>query len=293
MARTYVGVSGWSYEWDFFPEVLAKKDRLTYLGRRFNTLEVNGTFYSLQRPDTFRAWREAVPRGFRFAVKGSQYITHSKKLGDVEAPLANFFAQGILRLEDRLGPILWQLPDGFSFREERAREFLELLPGDTEEAARLARKHDDRVEGRSWTKTDRRRRVRHVLEVRDESWLCPELVSAARDSGVALAFSDAGDWRLTEELTAGFIYIRLHGSPETYSSRYSDADLDGWAERIQAWRSGQEPEEARRITERVPPRRKTRDIYVYFDNDSAGHAPNDALRLAERVGADPEPPGGE
>lgn len=296
MARTYIGVSGWSYEsWrgDFYPEGLSRKDELAYVGRRFNSVEINGTFYSLQDPDTFRSWHEATPADFRFAVKGSQYITHSKKLKDPEAALANFFAQGVLLLEDKLGPILWQLPDNFSFDEERAGGFLELLPGNTEEAADLASKHDDRVKGRSWTKTDRRRRVRHALEIRDESWFRPELVRLARRAGVALVFSHAGDWRCTEELTAGFVYLRLHGAPETYASRYDDDGLDRWADRIRRWRSGEEPPDPARITDRKPPRRKTRDIYAYFDNDSRGHAPRDALRLAERVGMDPEPPSGK
>lgn len=292
MARTFIGVSGWTYkawEGDFYPEGISSGKRLSYIGRRFNTVEINGTFYSLKRPDTFRKWHDAVPAYLRFAVKGSRYITHAKKLADAETAMANFFAQGVLRLQGKLGPILWQLPESLTFDAERVDRFLELLPGDTVSAARLASRHDERLEGRSWKETDRRRRLRHVLEVRHESWLSAELVRLARRHGVALAFSHSGKWVYTEEPTAGFVYLRLHGSPKTYASRYGDTDLDGWARRIERWRAAEEPSDAERITERKPPRRKGRDVYVYFDNDAEGHAPHDALRLARRLGFDPEP----
>ncbi len=290
MARSYVGVSGWSYKsWRgrFYPDELPAKRELAYLAERFNAVEVNGTFYSLQRPDTFRQWHESTPSDFLFAVKGSRFITHAKKLLDVREALANFFAQGVLLLREKLGPLLWQLPGSLRFEAERTASFLELLPGNTEEAARLAARHDERVEGRSWTRTDRRRRLRHVLEVRDPRWFCPELVRLLRRYGVALAFSHSGSWPYTEELTAGFVYARLHGEPDTYASRYGGKALDRWAERLRAWRSGEEPADPERITDRRPPRRKSRDLYVFFDNDAEGHAPFDAERLTERIGLNP------
>ncbi|MBW3660528.1 MAG: DUF72 domain-containing protein, partial [Gemmatimonadetes bacterium] len=297
MGQIRIGISGWTYDpWigDFYPEELAKKRRLEYASRRLNSIEINGSFYSLQRPGTYRAWYERTPDDFLFAVKGSRFITHNKKLGDAETPLANFFASGVLRLEEKLGPILWQLPANLAFDEERAESFFELLPRNTEEMAALGRKHDDRVEGRSWTKTDGRRRVRHAVEFRHESWLCAEAVRTARRHGVAFAFADSGKWPYNEELTAGFVYLRLHGSPDTYRSNYGDARLDGYAEKIRSWADGGEPEDAERVTDRVPPRRKSRDVYVYFDNDAELHAPWYALGLAARVGsegdrgADPE-----
>lgn len=290
MARSYVGVSGWSYKsWRgrFYPDELPTKRELVYLSERFNAVEVNGTFYSLQRPDTFRKWHESTPSDFLFAVKGSRFITHAKKLLDVREALANFFAQGVLLLREKLGPLLWQLPGNLRFDAERTASFLELLPRNTEEASRLATRHDERVEGRSWTRTDRRRRLRHVLEVRDPRWFCPELVRLLRRHGAALAFSHSGSWPYTEELTAGFVYARLHGEPQTYASRYGKKELDRWARRLSAWRSGDEPSDAARITDRKPPRRKSRDVYVFFDNDAEGHAPFDAERLAERIGLNP------
>ncbi len=294
MPSTYIGVSGWSYKaWrgDFYPDDLPRRRELAYLSRRFNAVEVNGTFYSLQKPETFRRWREATASDFLFAVKGSRFITHAKKLKEVEKPLANFFAQGVLRLGEKLGPILWQFPASFRFDEARLAAFLELLPRDTEEAARLASRHDERVAGRAHAETDRRRRLRHALEVRRPDWLGPRLVRLLRRHGVALAFSHSADWPYAEELTAGFVYLRLHGAPHTYASEYGAKALGRWAGRIRRWRNGDEPPDAERVTDRKPPRRKGRDVYAFFDNDAEGHAPRDAERLAERVGMDPAPPG--
>ncbi|NIR44262.1 MAG: DUF72 domain-containing protein [Gemmatimonadetes bacterium] len=288
MGKVWVGVSGWSYDgWrgEFYPEELSRSRELEYIGRRFNSVEINGSFYSLLKPDTYRRWYDQVPRDFLFAVKGSRFITHNKKLRDVETPLANFFASGVLALEEKLGPVVWQLSENLRFDPQRVAHFLELLPHDTEAAARLARKHDDRLKGRSWTKTDRNRRMRHAIEIRNESFFDAEFVRIARRNGAAVVLSDAADWRLTEEVTAGFVYIRLHGSEETYASRYDDDQLDRWAERIEAWRAGGQPRRPDTITDRQPPRRKTRDVYVYFDNDQHVHAPKDAERLAERLDA--------
>jgi uncharacterized protein YecE (DUF72 family) len=250
-------------------------------------MEINGSFYSLLKPDTYRRWYEATPSGFVFAVKGSRFITHAKKLRDVETPLANFLASGILTLEEKLGPILWQLPQDFALEPDRLDAFLGLLPHDTEGAARLAAKHDRRVEGRSCTRTGRRRRLRHALEVRREDSLTPETARIARRHGTALVVSDAADWPRREELTAGWVYVRLHGSKRTYASRYRDEELDRWAHRIREWRRGRQPGDATTLTGRKPPPRKERDVYVYFDNDDRAHAPKDALRLAERLGATP------
>jgi uncharacterized protein YecE (DUF72 family) len=287
-----IGVSGWSYKsWSesFFPEDLPQKRQLEYVTRRFNTVEINGTFYSLQAPDTYARWYETAPADFLYGVKGSRFITHNKKLGNTYAPLANFFAQGVLRLKEKLGPILWQLPSSLRFREERVKEFLELLPRDTVEAARLAQDHDQRLKKGVWTKPGRKRRLRHALEPRNESFFQPELVRLLRDHGVGLVVSDAADWPLVEELTAGFVYVRLHGASKTYSSRYTDPELDAWADRIRAWAGGSEPDDARKITDRKPPRRKSRDVFVYFDNDQEAHAPHDALRLMERLGVESGP----
>lgn len=287
MADVRIGISGWRYRgWrgDFYPEGLPQRRELEYASRRLNSIEINGSFYSLQSAESYRRWHAATPRGFLFAVKGGRFITHMKRLKDVDRPLANFFASGVLRLEDKLGPILWQLPPNFRFDAERIGAFLDLLPRDTASAARLARGHGPQVEpGQAWTATDRNRRIRHALEIRHESCFCPEMVRIARDAGVALVFSDAADWPYTEELTAGFVYLRLHGSEKTYASRYDDPALDRLAHAIRQWSRGRQPGDAERITGRKPPSRKSRDVYCYFDNDEKVHAPRDARRLMERL----------
>jgi uncharacterized protein YecE (DUF72 family) len=287
MAEIRIGVSGWSYKsWErsFYPPDLPRKRQLEYLTRRFDTVEVNSSFYSLKKPSVYAEWRETSPPGFVYAVKGSRFISHNKKLRDAEAPLANFLASGILALEDRLGPILWQLPASLRFDPDRIAGFVAMLPRDTEQLARLAKRHDHRVEGRSLLRPDRRRPVRHALEVRNETYFVPEFVQLLRKHRVALVPSDSPEWPLVEEVTADFVYARLHGSRKMYASRYTDRELDEWAERITAWAAGGERKGGRRIIDRAPPKRKSRDVYVYFDNDQEGHAPHDALRLAERLG---------
>lgn len=286
MGTIRVGLSGWNYdEWrgDFYPRDLPKTRHLEYAAGQVDTIEVNGTFYGLVRPATFRSWRAAVPAGFVFAVKGSRFITHNKKLKDANGALANFFASGVLELDDTLGPLLWQLPANLHFDAERVDTFLAQLPHDTDAARELARQHDDRVPDVAYG-PGTRHRLRHVLEVRHESWLCDDLVRIARRHGVALAFSHAAAWPYTEEVTAGFVYVRLHGPGEVYASAYGDTALGRWADRLQRWRAADEPADAARIGDRTPPRRKGRDVYVYLDNDAGGHAPREAVRLREMLG---------
>jgi uncharacterized protein YecE (DUF72 family) len=285
VGRTRIGVSGWSYKsWaeSFYPPGLPRKRQLEHVARVFDTVEVNGSFYSLLTPRAYRSWYEQTPPGFVFAVKGSRFISHNKKLGDVETPLANFLASGVLALEEKLGPFLWQLPQSLRFDRERMRSFFDLLPRSSEEASRLARRHDGRVK-EPLTETRARRMLRHALEARHESFFTEEAVRLLRDSSVSLVVSDSGSWGRVEEVTAGFVYVRLHGRPHTYASRYSDVALDQEARRIRAWSRGRLPAGAARVTGLAPPRRKSFDVYVYFDNDAHGHAPRDALRLKRRV----------
>jgi uncharacterized protein YecE (DUF72 family) len=281
MAQIRIGPSGWRYDgWrgGFYPEDLPRARELAYLGDRFGTVEVNGTFYGLSHPDTFRRWYRAVPSGFRFSVKGSRFITHQKKLSDVGRGLANFFAQGILDLDDKLGPILWQLPERLHFDRRRIDRFLEELPPDTDSAAEAAARHDERIDDVSYG-PGRNHRIRHALEVRHSSYLCDEMASLARRHGVALAFSHSSEWPYQEQVTAGFVYVRLHGPGRLYASPYGEEALRSWAARLLTWRDAGTPEGARRFSDLAPPDRKGRDVYVYFDNDEGGHAPRDAAAL--------------
>jgi uncharacterized protein YecE (DUF72 family) len=286
MPEVRIGTSGWVYPgWraSFYPRGLPHRAALAYAAQHFNSVEVNGSFYSLQRPQTYRAWYEQTPADFLFALKGSRFITHNKKLRDIETPLANFFASGPLLLKEKLGPIVWQLPATARFDAGRLEAFFALLPRDTAIAARLARRHDQRVAGRRATARGPLRRLRHAIEVRSERFFVPELVTLARRYGIAIVVSDAAGWPRVEELTAGFVYVRLHGAERTYASAYDGALLDRWAARLERWRTGGEPDDAQRITARQPPRRSGRDVYVYFDNDFEANAPHNALQLAARL----------
>ena len=292
--QTRIGISGWTYgPWRgvFYPKDLPHKRELEFASRKFNSIEINGSFYSLQRPSSFEAWHAATPDDFVFAVKGGRFITHMKKLKDVETPLANFFASGVLKLKQKLGPILWQFPPGFAFNEQRFRDFFELLPKTTADAAKLAKRHDARLEGRSWTKADADRPLRYAVEVRHNSFKDAAFVKLLRKYKVALVLADtAGRWPYMEDVTADFVYARLHGDAELYVSGYSDAALDWWANRLRAWQCGGEPTDPTRVIDKPARACKNRDAYVYFDNDAKVKAPFDALNLAARLNGAPASP---
>lgn len=276
MGLTRVGISGWTYPgWrgDFYPPGLPHRRELEYAARQLTSIEINGSFYSLQRPSSYISWRAHVPEDFVFAVKGGRFITHLKKLRDVEAPLANFFASGVLNLDQALGPVLWQLPATSSFEAGVLDEFLARLPRTTTEAARLALRHDGRLTGdRVWSGEVGERPLRHALEPRHPSFGSDEALSVLQQHDVALVVADsAGKWPRFEHALGPIVYVRLHGDTELYTSGYSDAALDAWAERLEGWTAD------------------GRDAFVYFDNDAKGFAPHDARRLLDRLGL--RPPG--
>ena len=236
MARVWVGTSGWRYPpWrgTFYPPGLPQRRELAHLAGLVNSVEINGSFYSLQRPESYRAWAAETPDDFRFAVKGSRYITHLKQLRDVRVPLANFLASGVLALGPKLGPLLWQLPPRLRFDAARIDEFLTLLPRSTGAAAQLAGEHDARLDGRAETTVDADRPLRHAVEVRHESFRDPAFVALLRAHDVALVVADtAGKFPYLEDVTAGFVYVRLHGDTELYVSGYAPDALDRWAQRV-------------------------------------------------------------
>lgn len=287
--RVHIGISGWRYgPWRgvFYPPGLAQRRELEFASRMLNTIEINGSFYSLQRPSSWQQWHEQTPDDFVFAVKGPKFVTHFKRLLDVRTPLANFFASGVLALRHKLGPLLWQFPAHQRFDAERFENFFALLPRDTAAALALAREHDSRLAGRSWLHIDTSRPLRHAFEVRHDSFVDPAFVALLRRHRCALVVADtAGRWPLFEDLSADFVYLRLHGDQELYASGYSDEALAGWAARIAAWRQGQQVAEALLAAPAQPAaRRSTRDVFCYFDNDVKVHAPYDAAHLAARLG---------
>ncbi|GAT73545.1 DUF72 domain-containing protein [Microbacterium hydrocarbonoxydans] len=271
-----VGVSGWRYpRWrgDFYPDGLPQRRELEFIGSAFPTVELNGSFYSLQHPDSYARWRASVPDDFVFAVKGSRYVTHMLRLRNVEQALANFFASGLLALGPKLGPILWQLPERQRFDAEVLDGFLRALPSTTGAAAELARGHDERLRGRAWLQTDADRPLRYALEPRSRTFDDHRCLRILQQHGVALVVADtAGRWPRFDALTAEFAYVRLHGATKLYHSAYTAEELQEWADLALAWSDGSGAGDGR-----------GRDVYVYFDNDARGHAPHDAKALAEIV----------
>jgi uncharacterized protein YecE (DUF72 family) len=288
MAKIRIGISGWRYPpWRgvFYPKDLVQRDELHYASRCFPSIELNGSFYSLQRPENYARWYEDTPRGFVFAVKGPRFITHVKRLREIEAPLANFFASGVFELREKFGPLLWQFPGNFKYDHDRFARFFERLPRDTEAALKLARRRDFRMKGRARLAIDRKRRLRHAIEIRHPSFLDEDFVALLREHGIALVVADtAGKWPYVEDLTADFVYMRLHGDEQLYVSGYTDAALDRWAARIRAWSAGSQVRDAELISKKPPKRRASRDVYCYFDNDAKVKAPFDAMKLAEKLG---------
>jgi uncharacterized protein YecE (DUF72 family) len=281
-----IGISGWTYKpWRgvFYPKGLPQKRELAHAASSFPSIEINGTFYGLQMPQDFDAWREATPEDFVFAVKGPRYITHMKRLRDVEIPLANYLASGLLNLRHKLGPILWQFPPRMRFDAARFENFLKLLPKDTGEAAALAGKHDGRLDGRSATDADAIRPLRHAFEIRHESFACAQLIEMLRHYGAALVVADTVEWPLLMDITADFVYCRLHGAEELYVSGYDDPALDEWAALVRGWARGEDPSQAKRVLASTAARPAGRDVYVYFDNDAKVRAPADAASLIRRI----------
>jgi len=276
VATCRVGISGWRYAgWrgDFYPKGLPQRRELEYAASQLTSIEINGSFYSLQRPSSYQRWHDETPDDFVFAVKGGRFITHLKRLRDVEAPLANFFASGVLALGPKLGPILWQLPERQTFETEVLDAFLGQLPRTTKEAAALAERHDDRLSSDhvdTRVRTDQR--LRHAVEARSTTFATEEFFSVLLEHDVGCVLADtAGRWPVLDRRTSDLRYVRLHGDKELYASGYTGAALDRWADRCRGWMADGE------------------DVVVYFDNDAKGFAPHDAMALLERLDGQSHP----
>jgi uncharacterized protein YecE (DUF72 family) len=281
-----IGISGWRYRgWrgSFYPAGLRQKDELAYASSIFCTIEINGTFYSMQRPSSFAAWADATPDDFVFALKGPRFITHMLKLARAKTPLANFLASGVLRLNQKLGPILWQLPPNLGFNAERLQEFFDVLPRNTEAALELARRHDSKLKVKPWLKIDRRRKIRHAVEIRHESFKTPEFVRLLRRHDIALVCADSVEWPRLTDLTSDFAYCRLHGSQVLYASGYDDRALNSWAKLITKWATGATANDRKTLLDKPLADGRKRDVYVYFDNDAKVCAPFDAQSLQNKV----------
>jgi uncharacterized protein YecE (DUF72 family) len=286
MSEIRIGISGWTYApWQgvFYPKKLPHHEDLAYASRQLNTIEINGSFYSLQKPASYRKWFDATPDDFIFTVKANRYITHTLRLDAIERPVANFLGSGILALEHKLGPILWQFPPSFKYDREKLENFLELLPHTHKDAAKYADKNQD-----SWMKKrsfleGTKQVLRHAIEVRNESFRNPEFYRLLKKHDVSLVISHSpshspsqskGAWPYFEELTSDFVYARLHGEGEIYSGGYGTRAIKQWAKKINNWTA----------TGGKTGKKKSLDVFFYFDNDVKVKAPFDAMALAKKVG---------
>lgn len=272
MAEARVGISGWVYApWRgvFYPKGLRQADELPYAASHVTSIEVNGSFYSLQRPANWQRWRDATPSDFVFAVKGPRFITHLKRLRDIDAPLANFFASGVLALGPKLGPVLWQLPANLAYDPDAVEAFLSKLPRSTGAALELARRRDERMTGRELLEIDTDRPMRHAVEPRSTTFDVPRFRNQLKRHGIATVLGDnEGRWPKLDWTTADFAYARLHGDQELYTSGYDDDAIRRW----EAWTRAHLG--------------AGRDVFVYFDNDAKVRAPVDAMSLIRRLRED-------
>ena len=251
MATIRIGISGWRYPpWRgmFYPKDLPQREELHYASRVLNTIEINGSFHSLQRPESYAQWYADTPQDFMFTVKGPRYITHMRRLREVDEPLANFLASGLLNLREKLGPILWQFPPNFKYDRARMESFFDLLPHDTNVARAIMRKRSAWMKGRTRLVSGEKRVLRHAIEIRHESFLDPAFVDLLRAHNVALVIAEtARRWPMAHDITADFVYMRLHGDKELYQSGYQDPALSRWKRRILAWHCGSEPRGGNKI----------------------------------------------
>lgn len=281
--QIFVGMSGWNFAgWrkGFYPKGLKQREELAFASRQVNSIEVNGTFYSLQKPESFTRWYEETPEDFVFALKAPRYVTHIRRLKEFEEPLANFLASGVFCLREKLGPLLWQFPPNLALKDDRFERFLDGLPYDLTAAARVAKKHSSFMRAHSHVQSAGRGPLRHAIEIRHESFLeNGKFIRLLRDHGVAFVFAHAGlESPYTEDVTANFIYARMHGQEKAYKKGYPPAQIKSWAKRVSLWTAGKEPADAARIEGRAPAR-KSRDAFIYFDTEAKARAPLDALAL--------------
>lgn len=283
-----IGISGWVYPpWRkiFYPEGLAQKKELFYASRQVNSIEINGSFYHYQKPASYQKWFSETPDDFCFSVKGPQYITHIRRLNDVQMPLANFFASGVLYLEKKLGAFLWQFPPSLVFNEERFEEFFKLLPRTFAEAVEMADLSDRFQADYPDSFRASKKRLRHAVEIRNHSFENPFFIELLRKYKIALVFADtAGRWPYMEDVTTDFLYLRLHGDEELYKSGYNDESLLWWADRVKIWSKGKIPKDSLNLLDQEIPQQE-RDIYIYFDNDIKVRAPVDAQTLTKMLKA--------
>ena len=256
------GIGGWDYDpWreTFYPPKLAKAKQLEHAARQLTAIEINATYYKLQKPELFARWAKAVPDGFKFAIKASRYCSNRRLLGEGGEAIERFCGQGFTELGDRLGPILWQFMATKKFDPDDFQAFLALLPAT--------------VDGVS---------VRHAIEPRHESFRDPAFVAMARAAGVAIVFGDSADFPCFADLSGDFAYARLQNARADEPTGYAPAELDRWAAIARQWATGESPSELPYVA--APAAAIPRDTYVFMINGAKERAPAAAMALMDRLG---------
>ena len=262
LGKAYVGVGGWTYEpWrnNFYPKGLAQARELQFAAQHLTAIEINATFYGLQKRGSWIKWANSVPDGFVFTVKASRYCTNRRVLAEAGESIARFTGQGLAELGPKLGPILWQFAGTKTFEREDFASFLNLLPRD--------------VEGIT---------LRHALEPRHSSFACAEFVGLARDHGCAIVFAAHDSYPMIADLTAPFVYARLQQSRAEEANGYEDADLDRWASTVRVWTRGKVPEDLPYVARRSAAA-SARDAYVFFISGAKERNPAAAMRLIDKL----------
>jgi uncharacterized protein YecE (DUF72 family) len=258
----YCGIGGWTYEpWRgvFYPKGLPQARELSYAAERLTSIEVNGTFYRTQTPATFRKWASEVPDGFVFALKGPRYAVNRRVLAEAGDSIKRFLDSGPLELGDRLGPLLWQFTPTKKFDAADFGGFLELLP-----------------------KTFGGRRLRHVVEVRHDSFKTPAFTALLRQFDMPVVFAEHATYPAIADVTGDFVYARLQKGDEKLKAGYPPKALDAWAKRAQAWAQGGEPADLPRV-DKARAKKQPRDVFLYFIHEAKVRAPAAAMALIERI----------
>lgn len=258
-----VGVGGWTFEpWrgSFYPDGLAQKRELEYASRKLTSIEINGTYYGSQKPESFTKWHDETPDDFVFSVKGSRFTTNRRVLSEAGESIERFFTGGVMNLKGKLGPILWQFLPTKKFDAGDFEGFLKLLP----------RRVDDYP-------------IRHAIEVRHDSFSTPEFVAMAREHGVAIVMAGDSKFLQIADVTAPFVYARIMGTSETEANGYSGKALDLWAARARQWNLGQVPQGLKSVTSQKPDG-VTRDVYLYVISGHKERNPAAAVALIDRLG---------
>ena len=263
--RILVGVGGWTFEpWreSFYPAGLAQKRELKYASRQLTSIEINGTYYGSQKPESFARWREETPDGFVFSVKGTRFSTNRRVLAESGPSVERFLTSGVLELKEKLGPINWQFLPTKRYDPDDFEAFLKLLPAS--------------VEGHA---------IRHVVEVRHESFRVPGFVDLLRSYGVGVVLTDKAEFPQIPDVTASFVYARLQRAIEGEKTGYPAAELDRWAKRAHAWSKGAMGEGLAAVGGPEKKAAKSRDVFIYMINGFKPKAPAAAMALIERLSA--------